>query len=130
MAAAALLAVFGAVYELFSHEVYSYFMIYAFGVPLLLGALPYGIMALRGRTPKRLTVNLWNSMIAAFSVGSLFQGVLDIFGTTNRLIIVYPVLGGAFGAAALLSALMGRIRRPVRPRPKQEPLHDVYFTRF
>ena len=33
-------ALFGAVYELFSHGVYSYWMIYAFAFPLLLGAIP------------------------------------------------------------------------------------------
>lgn len=32
---------FGAVYELFSHEVYSYFMLYAFVIPLGGGALPF-----------------------------------------------------------------------------------------
>ena len=36
----------GAVYERFSHEVYSYYMIYGFAVPLVLGVLPYSVMAL------------------------------------------------------------------------------------
>lgn len=35
-----LCAAFGAVYELFSHGVFSYYMLYAFGVPLLGGVLP------------------------------------------------------------------------------------------
>ena len=32
---------FGAVYEYYSHEVYSYFMLYAFVIPLAGGALPF-----------------------------------------------------------------------------------------
>ena len=36
-----LCAAFGAVYELFSHGVFSYYMLYAFGVPLLGGVLPF-----------------------------------------------------------------------------------------
>ena len=71
--AAAFLAFFGAVYERFSHEVYSYYMIYAFAIPLFFGALPYGIAALKDVTPRRVTINLWNSGVAAFSVGSLFK---------------------------------------------------------
>ena len=33
----------------------------------------------------------------------IFKGVLDIFGTTNRLIIVYPLLGAFMLAAAALT---------------------------
>ena len=39
LGAALFCAVFGMIYEVFSHEVYSYYMIYAFVIPLLLGAL-------------------------------------------------------------------------------------------
>ena len=100
---AGFLAFFGAVYEHYSHEVYSYYMIYAFAIPLLLGALLYGIAALKNMTPDRVSVNLWNSAIAAFSVGSVFKGVLDIYGTTNRLIIIYPIVGSALGLAAIVA---------------------------
>ena len=47
-----LCAAFGAVYELFSHGVFSYYMLYAFGVPLLGGVLPfYCLYYFRRRTP-------------------------------------------------------------------------------
>ncbi len=106
--AAAFLAFFGAVYEHFSHEVYSYYMIYAFAVPLLLGALPFGILALKDKTPDRAFVDLWNSAVAAFAVGSVFRGVLDIYGTTNRLIIVYPIAGAVLAVSALLACVFRR----------------------
>ena len=38
--AAVCCAAFGAIYECFSHGVYSYYMTYAFMIPLLAGALP------------------------------------------------------------------------------------------
>ena len=38
---ALVLALFGAVYEVFSHGVYSYYMLYAFAFPLAGGALPF-----------------------------------------------------------------------------------------
>ncbi len=101
--AAVFLAVFGAIYEHFSHEVYSYFMIYAFAIPLLLGAVPYGIMVSKGTYISDLTLSLWNCAIAAFSVGCLFKGALDIYGTTNRLIFVYPAVGILLGVSAVIS---------------------------
>ena len=41
-------ALFGAVYEMFSHEVYSYYMIYAFAFPLIGGTLLFQIIAVIG----------------------------------------------------------------------------------
>ena len=61
LAAAALCALFGTVYERFSHGVYSYYMIYAFALPMMLGALPLLLLALRGRAiPGRTVLWLWN----------------------------------------------------------------------
>ena len=88
------LALFGAIYELFSHGVYSYHMIYAFGFPLIVGVLLYAVLILRGKYPRRSFLNVWNTAIATFSLGSVFEGVLEIYGTSNPLVIVYPVAGG------------------------------------
>ena len=172
LAAAVFCALFGAVYEIFSHGVFSFFMIYAFAFPLVLGAVPMLWMGLRiaksaeeketpmgfetdtaedlwfgpytaeegagtrlqrmGREeessdsvedsveyrlnsrenspeadrlfhlPGSLELTAWASGIAALTVGSIFRGVLDIYGTTNRLVIVYPVVGGTLLAAGLI----------------------------
>ena len=96
------LALFGAIYERFSHEVYSYHMIYAFAVPLLLGVLPNAVLLLRKRHVGSLALSLWNYGIAMLSVGSVFQGALEIYGTTNSLSIVYPIAGGALLLAGML----------------------------
>lgn len=95
---------FGAVYEHFSHEVYSYYMLYAFAFPLVGGALPLYALALSKSKylPTRLVLNLYNSGIAAFTVGSIFKGVLDIYGTTNALVHVYWYLGTALCGAGFL----------------------------
>ena len=100
------LALFGAIYEAFSHGVYSYFMIYAFAIPLMLGVLPYTILLLKGIYPKRRFLNLWNSTIATLSTGSVFAGVLAIYGTTNSLIIVYPIAGGILMLLSFASLLI------------------------
>ena len=102
------LALFGATYEAFSHEVYSYYMIYAFALPLVLGVLPSALLLLRGKRPPRATALLWNYGIAALSVGCVFRGVLEIYGTTNSLRVIYPIAGAALLTAALIVWLSKR----------------------
>ena len=111
LAASVWFAFFGAVYEHFSHEVYSYYMIYAFAIPLCMGALPYSVMALKRKKPDGIFLNLWNSAIAAFTIGSVFQGVLVIYGTTNQLVIVYPITGCILSLSALCR-IAGRKKQP------------------
>ncbi len=107
----AFLALFGAVYELFSHEVYSYFMIYAFAIPLVLGVLTYTLLLIGKKHLPKTAAVLWNSGIAALSVGCVFRGALDIYGTTNSLTVVYPVAGSALLAAGLFSMIAGSKKR-------------------
>lgn len=63
---AAVTALGGFVYEQFSHGVYSGFMVYAFLPPLVLGACPLLIRALRGKAlPGRWCVRLYHWGIIA-----------------------------------------------------------------
>ncbi len=111
VAGTAFLALFGAVYEHFSHGVYSCFMLYAFAVPLAAGVALYAVLLYLRRFPNRTFLSLWNAGIACLSVGSVFRGVLEIYGTTNALTVVYPIAGGALlGFAALHALTGGRIR--------------------
>ena len=100
---------FGAVYECFSHGVYSYGMLYAFVFPLVLGVLPLLLIAmLRAPYPNRFVRNICHAGIATLTVGSLVSGALEIYGTTNPLTLVYWIVGGALyalGAAVCLRSL-------------------------
>ena len=105
LSATVLCAVFGAVYEAFSHEVYAYGMLYAFAIPLLGGVFPVLLIALKGiRLPSGVSMQLWHFGISALTVGSLFSGALAIYGTTSRLTSVYWLAGGM---CMLLSVLTG-----------------------
>ena len=99
--AALFCALFGAVYALFGHGVYSYFMMYAFAFPLAGGALPCWGLALsrRGKLPGKAVSLLWRCGIATLTAGSLVTGVLEIYGTTNRLTLAYWLAGGGLLAA-------------------------------
>lgn len=95
---------FGAVYEYFSHEVYSGYMIYAFVFPLAGGTLPLMSLARFGcrHLPGRITLNLYNAGIAALTVGSIMEGVMEIYGTTNDMLKVYWIVGFGFAGTGLL----------------------------
>ena len=93
-----------AVYGLFSHGVYSYFMTYAFMIPLLLGAMPNLTAAMKNATGKTGD-DMQFALIATLTIGSLLKGALDIYGTTSRLLIVYPVISILIIAAALMLTL-------------------------
>ena len=104
IAASLFCALFGAVYELFSHEVYSYSMIYAFAIPLAGGALPFLTVAMGhiGRFPGRISRSLYHAAITTFTIGSIMKGVLEIYGTTSALLPVYWIAGGLLIAGAVI----------------------------
>lgn len=108
LAASIAVAAAGAIYEAFSHGVYSYYMIYAFMIPLLAGSLPNLLCALKGNNVGFPTdtgdcgaAALQLAAIVTLTAGSLIKGVLDIYGTTSSLTIVYPLLGIGLLIAAL-----------------------------
>lgn len=103
-------ALFGAIYERFSHGVYSYYMIYAFAIPLTGGVLPALLLSITGtkRPPAPIAVAVYHCAIATFTVGSIIEGILQIYGTTNALTVFYPIIG----AALLLTACILQLRPP------------------
>ncbi len=110
-----LCVVFGAVYEVFSHQVYSYYMLYAFAIPLVCGVLPFFALAFSTwPVPGRWARKVYHSGIAALTVGCFFTGVLEIYGTTNSLVRVYFVTGAALCALGLLIYGLGAWHRAGR----------------
>ncbi len=106
-------ALFGAVYEVFSHEVYSYYMIYAFGFPLAGGALPFFTLAFASRSlPSKVSLNLYHCAIATLTIGSILQGVLEIYGTTNRLIYAYWIVGLALFSTSIILYIVRLTKKP------------------
>ena len=110
---AVLCAAIGAVYEHFSHDVYSAWMIYAFSFPLVGGALVFSCMS-QWRimpVPTRAALNLYHSGIATLTVGSFFQGALEIYGTSNALVRAYWIAGVIFLVLALFLYCVGALQR-------------------
>ncbi len=100
-------AVFSAVYEHFSFGVYSAHMIFAFAVPLLMGALPLSLLgrALKktGTSVPALVCKFWHAAVATLTVGFVFRGILDIYGTSSPLGTVYWAASAVLAALSLLT---------------------------
>lgn len=118
LAASIFCALFGAIYEAFSFGVYSYFMIYAFGWPLIFGTLlflarcakkPSGSVAGRDSLLRRWGLRLYHAGVATLTVGSIFRGILDIYGTTSNITKYYWIVGGGLvGVGACVNVMRGR----------------------
>ena len=101
----------GLVYEHFSFGVYSFFMLYAFAVPLFLGALPSLMLAAR-KTPPAFSPaaqRCWHAGAATLTVGCIFKGIIEIYGTDSDLTKYYWIAGGALLLAALLAQAAAKL---------------------
>ena len=98
------LGAFALVYERFSHGAWSACMVFAWMLPLGLGALPRLILP----RPPVCAAMLWHCGVAALTAGSLLQGVLEIYGTTHTLMVIYPILGTALCCGGAAGSVWGR----------------------
>lgn len=108
-------AAFGVIYEAFSHGVYSWYMLYAFAFPLVGGTLPFLSMGLFSERhyPARTCISFYHCGIATLTVGSIVQGILEIYGTTNTLAGYYWPVGGILITVAMVQ--------------KRKKCHLLYF---
>jgi len=105
--------IFSAVYEHYGRGIYSKSMIYAFLIPLLFGVIPAYVAARLPEAKKveyaarmRQGVNLFWSGVATLTVGALATGVVEIYGTTNRLLRYYEYAGaGLLFAGGIIASV-------------------------
>lgn len=104
---AAFCIVFCMIYEQFSYGEHADCMRLMFLLPLLGGAVPFGILAYsRGwRGLSRVGYNLWNSGIAVLSSGCLIKGIIEISGRTSDYDMFYWIGGTAMLAAAVFAQI-------------------------
>jgi len=109
---------FAAIYEHFSHGVYSNYMIFLFAYPLFLGALPYLGISLSKRLPlpDRRGSDVWDCGVTTLTVGSCVTGVFEIYGTSSSYTTAYwPV-----GIALLIAGALLYVRQ-MKSRAGQTP---------
>lgn len=101
-----------AIYEHFSHQVYSVYMVGLCLIPFVLGVIP-NLLILHFSSLRKS--NPWQKLIHAFAVatltvGSALQGIIDIYGTMSPIIGYFFIAGGVLLLASfgLFVATSGR----------------------
>ena len=97
--------IFGIIYEIFSHGVISYFMIFAFLIPLIDFIMNCFLIKTKIKMCL-LSKNLSSMSICTFTFYSIMKGFLNIYGTTNNLVIVYLVFGLILFISSLISYIL------------------------
>lgn len=121
-------AVFGYVYEYFGHGAHSMAMSYAFLYPLVLGLLASLMLSRIGGVKKsyyrgyvRAGLNLFHAGVATLTAGSILLGIVEIFGTTYKLLFLYTVVGCTFyGVGIILSIIGFEKERRIRIKEKSK----------
>lgn len=99
------IAIFGIVYEQYSHNVYSFHMWFAWIWVLCFGVIPYLLLYFLPVTkvPGSVSETTYNLGVAMLTTRSIFIGVIDIYGTTNRtMVIIYTVISIVFLVSGFL----------------------------
>lgn len=117
LAFSAFCLIFSFIYGRYGHGVYSNFMTFTCAYPLIGGAAAYLLVGCisRAKAPERFAANVYNSGIAALTVGSMLRGIFDIAGTSSPYQPVFVALG-------TLMVLVGVIRYiEAQFKNKEEP---------
>jgi predicted membrane channel-forming protein YqfA (hemolysin III family) len=107
--------VFGYIYELFSHNVYSPHMALMFLYPGILGLGPTIIIYIcKGiKRPDDMVRILFHCGVLTLTVGSMVNGILQIYGTTSKLVPIYYIIG-------IILILSGVIRYFLLAKPEKK----------
>lgn len=108
----AFIALFGFVYEQFSHGVNSNYMWFAWIYPLFCGVGVYAILCFSpiNFVPGVLAECCYNLGVALLTTRSIMMGVLEIYGKTNdRMVLIYLILFIIFISLGVLLYAYGLI---------------------
>lgn len=119
------IGLFSTIYEINSHNVINASMICAFIYPLVLGVGMY--LAIRfiptDKVPGMVPATIYHFGVAMCTVRSIFIGVLEIYGTTNRaMVAIYTVLAWLFIIVGLGLYLFILIKGIIDKRKKSNRL--------
>lgn len=89
-----ILAIFGGIYEYFSHGIYSPYMYGAFLIPLLFIAVDIFIQKILQRLTAQVQVDMratlsYPLLCMTLTIASIVTGVVAIYGTTNPIVVYY-----------------------------------------
>ncbi|EJP24194.1 hypothetical protein HMPREF1140_2175 [Lachnoanaerobaculum sp. ICM7] len=102
--------IFGHIYEYFSHGVYSSYMMFAFLIPFIGLFIPSLLnnLILKRKITDNVTLP-WKCGIATLTVGSIYKGVLEIYGTSGTFEQVYLIIGSLLCIIATIVLITARV---------------------
>ena len=102
--------IFGQIYEYFSHGVYSSYMMFAFLIPFIGLFIPSLLnnLILKRKITDNVTLP-WKCGIATLTVGSIYKGVLEIYGTSGTFEQVYLIIGSLLCIIATIVLVTARV---------------------
>ena len=102
--------IFGQIYEYFSHGVYSSYMMFAFLIPFIGLFIPSLLnnLILKRKITDNVTLP-WKCGIATLTVGSIYKGVLEIYGTSGTFEPVYLIIGSLLCIIATIVLVTSRV---------------------
>ena len=102
--------IFGQIYEYFSHGVYSIYMMFAFLIPFIGLFIPSLLnnLILKRKITDNVTLP-WKCGIATLTVGSIYKGVLEIYGTSGTFEQVYLIIGSLLCIIATIVLVTARV---------------------
>lgn len=102
--------IFGQIYEYFSHGVYSSYMMFAFLIPFIGLFIPSLLnnLILKRKITDNVTLP-WKCGIATLTVGSIYKGVLEIYGTSGTFEQVYLIIGSLLCIVATIVLVTARV---------------------
>lgn len=99
---------FAIMYEKFSHGVISWFMVFAFTIPLILGVLVYYLCYFLKikKLLNKFESSTYNAAVASLTLGSIMEGILQIYGTTNWKVWLYLIVAIILFSISIISYLL------------------------
>lgn len=125
------IGIFGAVYEVFSHNVFSPAMYLAWIIPCTLGVFVYLLLAFipMEKVPGLVTACVYNFGVGMLTIRSIFIGVIEIYGTTNTaMLTAYTVLSIVFlavGGSAYLAIIGYEIYKLIKRNKEKQTRQGV-----
>ena len=104
--------IFGQIYEYFSHGVYSSYMMFAFLIPFIGLFIPSLLnnLILKRKITDNVTLP-WKCGIATLTVGSIYKGILEIYGTSGTFEQVYLIIGSLLCIIATIVLITARVNK-------------------
>lgn len=102
----ALCFIFSAIYNRFSHGVTSPYMTYLCLFPIILGAVPNLILLIKKVLPGQLSMNLYNTGLAAIILSSAMRGIFEIAGTGSILQVILMITGFFFLLSGIITFIL------------------------